>query len=136
MAVDITTSFVVLPLDKIVSRLSVRRISSAGLKRIQESMQKVGFLENYPITVTLQEDGSYLLIDGNHRYESARVLGLTSVPCLIRRDLPEDEMYRLAIQSNSASVTSVPMTMVAYAEFIWERLAEKDERTIFSFICN
>lgn len=128
MAVDIeTTSFVILPLDKIVSRLSVRRISASGLKRIQESMQKVGFLENYPITVALQEDGSYLLIDGNHRYESAKALGLVSVPCLIRHGLPEDEMYKLAIQSNNASVTSVPMTMVAYAEFIWARLAEKDE---------
>lgn len=129
MKIDIeTTSFVMIPVDQVVSRLSVRRISASGLKRIQESMQKVGFLENYPITVALQGDGSYLLIDGNHRYESAKTLGLPLVPCLIRHGLPEDEMYRLAIQSNSASTTSVPMTMVAYAEFIWARLAEKDER--------
>lgn len=123
-----TPSFLVLPLDQIVSKLPVRRLSLSGLRRIQDSMQKVGFLENYPIVVAPLEDGTYLLIDGNHRYESASALGLASVPCLVKHGLPEDEMYRLALQSNSASVTSVPMTMVAYAEFIWARLAEKDER--------
>jgi len=97
------------------------------LKRIQDSMNKVGFLENYPVTVAPLGDGTYLLIDGNHRYESACALELASVPCLVKHGLPEDEMYRLAIQSNNASVTSVPMTMVAYAEFIWARLEEKTE---------
>jgi hypothetical protein len=128
MAVQIEApSFIVLSLDKIVSKLPVRRLSISGLKRIQDSMHKVGFLENYPIVVAPLEDGSYLLIDGNHRYESAKALGLETVPCLVKYGLPEDEMYRLAIQSNSASVTSVPMTLVAYAEFVWER--SKEEKT-------
>lgn len=128
MAVEIETpSFIVLPLEKIVSKLPVRRLSISGLKRIQESMKKVGFLENYPIIVAPLGDGTYLLVEGNHRYESAKAEGIALVPCLVKYGLSEDEMYRLAIQSNSASVTSVPMTMVAYAEFIWERLAEKDE---------
>jgi site-specific DNA-methyltransferase (adenine-specific)/modification methylase len=128
MAVDIEApSFVMLPLGKIVSKLSVRRLSISGLKRIQESIKKVGFLENYPIVVVPLGDGTYLLVEGNHRYESAKAEGLTVVPCLIKYGLSEDEMYRLAIQSNSASTTSVPMTMVAYAEFVWARLDEKTE---------
>jgi DNA modification methylase len=130
MAIDISveaSSFVMLPLEKIVSKLPVRRISISGLKRIQDSMKKVGFLENYPIVVAPLGDGTYLLVDGGHRHESAKEEGIALVPCLIKYGMSEDEMYRLAIQSNNASVTSVPMTMVSYAEFIWARLAETDE---------
>src|SRR5437899_12341548 len=100
MAVEIESpSFVMLPIEKIVSKLSVRRLSASGLKRIQDSMQKLGFLDNYPIIVVLLEDGTYLLVEGNHRYESAKAEGISLVPCLVKHGLSEDEMYRLAIQS-------------------------------------
>lgn len=129
MAIDIETpSFVMIPPEKIVSKLPVRDLSPSGLERIQESMRKFGFLENYPITVAPLEDGTYMLVEGNHRTVSAEKEGISLIPCLVKHGLSEEEMYRLAIQSNSASTTSVPMTMVTYAKFIWDRLAEKDER--------
>jgi len=129
MAVDIeTTSFIILPLDKIVSRLSVRRISSSGVARLQESMRWAGFLENYPLTVAPLDEGGYELIDGNHRYEAAQGLGFTSAPCVVKHNLSELERYQLAIQANNATESSIPQNLVSNAEFIWARLAEIDER--------
>lgn len=128
MAVEIeTTSFVIIPLEKIVSRLSVRRISTSGVARLQESMKWAGFLENYPITVAPLEDG-YELIDGNHRYEAAKGLGFISVPCIVKHNLTEIERYQLAIQANNATESSIPQNLVSNAEFIWSRLAEVDEK--------
>jgi site-specific DNA-methyltransferase (adenine-specific)/modification methylase len=128
MAVDIeTTSFVTLPLDKIVSRLKIRRISARGVKRLVESMRWAGFLENYPLIVVQLEDGTYLLIDGNHRYEAAKELGILLVPCIVKRGLSEAECYQLAIQANNATESSVPPNLIAYAEFVWDRLAEENE---------
>jgi DNA modification methylase/ParB-like chromosome segregation protein Spo0J len=125
MAVELeTTSFIMIPLEKIVSRLSVRRISTTGVARLQESMKWAGFLENYPLTVIPLEDG-YQLIDGNHRYEAAKGLGLASVPCVVKTELTEAELYQMAMQSNSAAETVVPSSLVTFAEFIWARLAEK-----------
>jgi site-specific DNA-methyltransferase (adenine-specific)/modification methylase len=129
MAVNIeTTSFVVIPLEKIVSRLSVRRISTSGVARLQESMKWAGFLENYPLTVVPLGDGTYQLIDGNHRYEAAKGLGLVSVPCVIKTELTEAELYQMAMQSNSAAETVVSSNLVTYAEFIWARLEEVDDQ--------
>jgi site-specific DNA-methyltransferase (adenine-specific)/modification methylase len=128
MAVDIeTTNFEMIPLDRIISRLSVRRISASGVARLQESMKWAGFLENYPLTVIPLEDG-YQLIDGNHRYEAAKGLGIASVPCVIKTELTEAELYQMAMQSNNAAETVVPSNLVTYAEFIWARLAEEDEQ--------
>ena len=125
MTVEIeTTSFVMVPLDKIVSKLPVRRLSEPGIARLQESMRWAGFLENYPLTVILLEDGTYDLVDGNHRYEAARREGIQFVPCIVKTDISEQERYKLSFQSNNAAETIVTSTMVDYAEFIWARTKE------------
>lgn len=120
--------YVTIPLNMIINKLSVRRKSEAGLKRIIKSMQKLGFLDNYPLIVIALPDGTYLLIDGNHRLEAAKALGIIMVPCVIKTDLTELEQYKLALESNNAAETIVPSTMVTYADFIWDRLTEKDEK--------
>lgn len=116
-------TFTTLPLDRIVSKLPVRRLSQKGLARIQESMRRSGFLDNYPLVVAPYGEG-YQLIDGNHRYEAAKAAGLTSAPCVIKDSLSENDLYRLALQSNDAAETVVPSTLVTHAEFIWERSKE------------
>ncbi len=131
MAVEIeTTSFVMIPLDKIVSKLPVRRLSALGIKKLVESMKWAGFLENYPLIVSLMEDGTYLLIDGNHRYEAAKELDISLVPCVIKANLSELDRYKLAIQANTATESATYHNLVTNAEFIWARLAEVDERDL------
>jgi len=121
-----TANFIMLPLDKIVSRLSVRRLSPSGIARLQESMRWAGFLENYPLTV-IPCEGGYRLIDGDHRYEAAKGLDTISlVPCVIKMGLSESDCYQMAMQCNNAAETVVPSTLVTYAEFIWARLDEVD----------
>lgn len=119
---------IMIPLDRIVSRLPVRRLSAAGIARIQESMRWAGFLENYPLTVTPLDGGTYDLIDGSHRYEAAKSLGIDIAPCVVKDVLGDAERYMLAFQSNGAAEAVVPSTLVTYAEFIWARIAEEDER--------
>lgn len=129
MAVEIEQqTYVMIPLDRIVSKLPVRRLSMAGVARLQESMRWAGFLENYPLTLAPLENGDYELIDGNHRCEAAKGLGITHIPCIINSNLSEAERYTLALQSNNAAETVVPSTLVTYAEFIWKRLGETDEQ--------
>lgn len=122
MSVDVEQqTYVMIPLNKIVSKLPVRRLSAVGVQRIQESIQRSGFLDNFPIVVHPLGDGTYQLIEGNHRYEAAHGLGVVAVPCIVKTDLSEAERYKLALQSNNAAETVVPSTMVTYAEFIWDR---------------
>jgi ParB-like chromosome segregation protein Spo0J len=131
VAVDIdTTSFVMIPLEKIVSKLGVRRLSPLGVKKLVESMKWAGFLESYPLIVVLLEDGTYLLIDGNHRYEAAKELGISLAPCVTKTDLPELDRYKLAIQANTATESATYHNLVTNSEFIWARLAEVDERDL------
>jgi site-specific DNA-methyltransferase (adenine-specific)/modification methylase len=117
-------TYVMIPLDRIVSKLPVRRLSASGVARIQESMRWAGFLENYPLTVTPLLDGNYELIDGSHRYEAAKGLGIAIAPCIVKENISEQERYKLAFQSNNAAETVVTSTLVDYAEFVWARVTE------------
>jgi DNA modification methylase len=123
--VEEQTRHVMLPLKDITRRLAVRRLNATGILRLKESMQRSGFLDNFPLIVALFADGTTLLIDGNHRLEAALALKLVSVPCVIKTHLTEHECYALALQSNRATETVVPSTFVTYAEFIWSRMNEK-----------
>ena len=117
-------ALVMLPLSAITQRLPVRRLNAAGVQRLQQSMQRSGFLEQFPLVVVPLGNGTYQLLDGNHCYEAASALGLASVPCLVKAPLSELECYTLAWQSNHAAETIVPSTLVTYAEFVWERIKD------------
>lgn len=113
-------TYVVIPLDKLVFDLKMRRVSESGKKRIQQSIQRVGFLSSYPLTVISLGNGKYRVIDGNHRGEVADEEGITMVPCIIVPDLTEQEQYQLALKLNDATESFVPQTMVTFAELIWK----------------
>src|SRR6266568_4029608 len=117
-------SYVMIPLDKIVSTSPIRDISKSGKARIRESIRKSGFLNTFPLLVTPLDDGIFDALDGNHRRVVSQEEGITTVPCVIVTDLSEVERYRIAVQCNNAAETVVPQTMVTYAELIW-RLSKK-----------
>ncbi|HEU5374835.1 MAG TPA: DNA methyltransferase [Ktedonobacteraceae bacterium] len=113
-----------LPLQAITQRLSLRRLSLAGVAQLQQSIHQCGFLETFPLLVFALDDGTSQLMDGNHRFEAARAVGITCVPCLVTTRLSERERYTLAVRANRAAETVVPSTLVSTAEFVWMRLAE------------
>src|SRR5258708_1297553 len=117
-------TFQLLSLDRITERLPVRRLNPVGVIRLKESLQRMGFLESFPLIVTPLDHGTYLLIGGNHRYGAALAIGMRAVPCIITRHLSAQEQFTRAWQSNNATETLIPSTLVTYAEFVWTRAAE------------
>lgn len=119
-----------LPLGVITDRLRVRRLQLSGVARLTQSIQRAGFLETFPLLVWEKPDGTFQFLDGNHRYEAALALALPSVPCVIRRNLNEQERYTLVVQANRAAETVIPSTLVTYAEFVWQQQAVYNQQEI------
>ncbi|MCC0739353.1 ParB N-terminal domain-containing protein [Clostridioides sp. ZZV14-5902] len=68
------------------------RINDNAIEKVVNSIKKFGF--NNPITV----DKNYVIVTGHTRYEASKILNLKQVPCLVLKDLTEEEIraYRLA----------------------------------------
>lgn len=77
--------FAELEVSKIIIPPIERPLSDTLISRLVQSIQTIGFID--PIMVVPTEKGYYEVIDGQHRLEAAKILGLNKIPGFI---LPKD----------------------------------------------
>jgi ParB family transcriptional regulator, chromosome partitioning protein len=84
-------TFALLPVGKLEVISHQRKASDAHVKRVMDSVNRVGFLA--PVVVVERDDGAgYLIIDGQHRFLAAKELGLRRIPAVIA---PRDVARRM-----------------------------------------
>ncbi len=68
--------------------------------KLRSSIEKYGI--ETPLSVSLRNDGQYVIIDGHRRYLCAKDLGIKEVACRVYPHLPEGEIEsrRFEIQNN------------------------------------
>jgi len=103
----------------ITAKIEVRKLNEAGIIRLMESIKEKGYLERYPIAVSVDGTDGYKLLDGNHRLEAITRLELDEIPAQVFEELTPDEEYRIAFESNEGLNTLVPQDWTDHAEFIW-----------------
>jgi len=69
-----------------------------GIRELADSIKKRGIIQ--PLLVTQLSGGRYELIAGERRLRAARMLGLESVPVIVRESLNQEEMLALALIEN------------------------------------
>lgn len=71
---------------------NAKKHPKSQIEKIAKSIQQFGWKQNLVI------DSNGVLVVGHGRYEAAKLLGLSEVPCVRADDLTEDEIraYRLA----------------------------------------
>lgn len=108
------------PITSIDTVFRVRSLQQHVIDEISIRIQQEGFYPDSPIIVNL--NGTYELISGNHRIESAKKAGLSHVPAIIYHNLTHDEKLRIARQANNNAETLAKTTFVDDAELIWREL--------------
>ncbi|RMH07931.1 MAG: chromosome partitioning protein ParB, partial [Aquificota bacterium] len=85
--------FAIIPSEKLVVPSIQRELSDNHIKRLMDSMEKVGFVE--PLSVVPDGKGNYEVINGQHRLIAGRQLGMTEFPVVILP--PEYKQYIIAL---------------------------------------
>ncbi len=88
--------FKILPAEKITIPSIQRELSDMHIKRLMESMEKIGFVE--PLTVIPSGDDSYEVINGQHRYIAGRQLGMQEFPVIVLPSFAKDYIIALNIE--------------------------------------
>jgi len=80
-----SVTFAMLPITKVDVISHQRKPSDTHVKRIVDSIERVGFLTPLVVVPADGEDGNdgYHIIDGQHRYLAAQELGLKRVPVMV-----------------------------------------------------
>jgi DNA modification methylase len=92
-----------------LTKFTFRGIRPAVVEKLKERMSE-GYNPARPITITA--DG--MVIDGNHRVEAARLLGIKELPCLMRTGDP----YKIAAECNADEDTYAPMDLFDWLDVI------------------
>jgi DNA modification methylase len=112
-----------IPIAQITDRVEVRRIKPGGVQRLRAKIEKLGYLPQYPLLVVKARKG-YTLVDGAHRLEALKALGIKSAPVYVDETLAGDaEHLRRARQANEAAESVIPTTFVDDAELVWRETA-------------
>lgn len=84
-----TKQIVYLPIKSVIPDPNQPRqyFDATKLATLANSIKRIGIRE--PLVVEDMKDGTYKLIDGERRYRSAKIAGLTEVPTLIEEPMPE-----------------------------------------------
>ncbi|GIW67590.1 MAG: chromosome partitioning protein ParB [Candidatus Parcubacteria bacterium] len=118
--------FKLIPIDKLSVISHQRKPSSYHVKHLSNSIERIGFI--VPVVV-VQNNDTYTIIDGQHRYLAAKELGIREIPAIvvpqrlaqlmmnfnIEKELNIREkshvaiaIYRQYLQSNSEMLESDP----------------------------
>ncbi len=113
--------FVELDTSKLVIPPIERPLSDTLINRLVQSIQTIGFID--PIMVVPSEGGYYEVIDGQHRLEAAKVLGLEKIPGFI---LPK-ELRNYVLNFNIEKAPGLKEKAVQAYNLFMERKQEKPD---------
>jgi len=101
-----------IPTDEIVEpRLLLRVVNkvSADYLELRDSVAEHGFLNSICVRPAPHAPGKYEPVDGNYRYHVARDLRRSSIPCVVKHHLTDDDVLALQIQANAVRPETTPI---------------------------
>lgn len=88
---------------------------SLSLNSLTKSIEEVGLLS--PLHIQRRSDGGFRLVIGFRRYRAASRCGLIEVPCIIRNEKSDFELFVQAIQDNAATRS---LHVLEKAQMLWK----------------
>ena len=71
-----------LPMDHIIPNMfNPNEMDDVSFALLEDNVSRVGFVD--PIVVVPSEDGNFLIVDGEHRWEQRRISGEKEIPCIV-----------------------------------------------------
>ncbi len=74
-----------------------------------ESVKEVGFLNSISVRPSPRQPDHYEIIDGLWRMTCARELGLSTIPCIVKHDVSDDDILVFQVQANAIRPKTKPV---------------------------
>jgi ParB family transcriptional regulator, chromosome partitioning protein len=124
-------TFAVLPISSVEVISHQRKSSDTHVKRLVDSVERVGFLAPLVVVEREGEDG-YLVIDGQHRLLAAKELGLRRVPAVIAPRSAARRMLTLNVEKEPNIRERSAVALSIYREIVatQPKMAEDDAELV------
>ena len=113
-------------IKQIIEPRSVLRLvnrDSVEYLEMRDSIRDNGFWNSISVRPAKQS-GKYEIIDGLYRYTCSREVGLTTIPCIVKHNVSDDDVLAAQIQANAVRPETKP---VEFARQMKRMLTRKPE---------
>ncbi len=124
---------VVAPIENLKVIEVQRKPSSYHVRRLAESMCKVGFTT--PVIAVKEKDGnSYIIIDGQHRLLAAKEVGIKEISCVVIPEKYAHDLMELNIEKQMSLRERAYVALNVYRMYLEEdsSISEDDPRILDS----
>jgi len=113
--------FAVVPIDRLEVVPHQRKPSSAHVRQLATSIQRIGFLVPLVVVPKAGAQDQYVIIDGQHRYLAARELGIDRLPVVIAPESIADRMMNLNIEKEPNIRERAQVALAIYRQHLRTR---------------
>lgn len=126
-------TFTTLPYDKIVIPNIQREISDNHIKKLMDSIAKLGFIEPIIVIPSDNNNNEYEVINGQHRLKAGRNLGMEEFPVIILPKELKDYIIYLNIEKAPSIRDKAHQSLEIVKKYMNENLDIK-ENDLYDFI--
>ncbi len=120
---------IVAPIDELKVIEIQRKPSESHIKRLVESIRKIGFV--VPV-ICVKRGDELIIIDGQHRFLAARRMGLERIPCIVIPEKYANELMELNVEKTMSLREKCYVALNVYRIFLNEKpeLLENDAEVL------
>jgi ParB/RepB/Spo0J family partition protein len=127
-----------LSVDQIApSDLNPNRMTIEEFQGLVDSVKNAGFLWSNPIIVRPNGNGTYEIVDGEHRWRAAKKLGIGKVPCdIVEMDDLEADRHRVILNKDRGSLDYFKLSKLLnrnYERYNHNGMTQKKLGELFGF---
>jgi len=124
-SIGYTQEIVMTPIDKLKVIAIQRKPSQVLIRRITESIRKIGFIT--PVIAVKGEQDEYIIIDGQHRFLAAKELGLKELPCIVIPAKYMHDLMELNIEKHMSIREKTYVALNVYRAYLEEEPSMKED---------
>lgn len=76
---------------------------------LRDSIADRGFLNSIAVRPSPRDPGQFEIIDGLYRWNCAKEIGLTHIPCIVKHGISDEDVLAIQIQANANRPETTPM---------------------------
>jgi ParB/RepB/Spo0J family partition protein len=129
------TEVIELPIEKIKPNKWNPNVMTTDLfNALVENIKEIGMVEPILVVPDTEEEGMYIVISGEHRWDAVKVLDYKTVPAIIRDNFSEDAQKFQTVRMNVLKGKMDPIKFTQLFDEMAEKYGEEMTKDMMSFV--
>jgi len=129
------TEVVSIPIERIKpNKWNPNVMSSDVFNALVENIKEIGFVEPIMVVPDTEVEGDFIVISGEHRWESCKVLDYKTIPCIVRDSFDEDMMKFQTVRMNVLKGKWDPVRFTQLFDTMAEKYGEELTKDLMKFV--